>query len=303
MNVSIVNLSNDLYRNSRERLNDSAVKFGITQIFSHDFENIKNTEFYRKNKSLLDTPKGLGYWSWKPYIILEALKKVNDGDIVVYADCGLEIIDNLAPLLDIVNNKEDILLFSNGNLLNARWTKRDCFILMECDNKDYWYSLQCDAAFSLFKKTGKSISFVEEWLRYALDTRIISSDKNVMGGKNIPGFREHRWDQSILSLLAKKTNIEFYRVPSQFGNHYKCPAFRVDNEFNCINQVDQRQVSFYSKKYYQNSRYYQLLNHHRGKNTFVQEDPLEKESFLKRRWRKYSGRIHYFFYRIGNIFS
>ena len=56
-------------------------------------------------------------------------------------------------------------------------------------------------------------------------------------------------------------------MPTQFGNHYKSPEYRVENEFNCINQNKAKQVNYYSSNPYFNSPYFQLLNHHRTKKS------------------------------------
>jgi hypothetical protein len=266
MKVVLTNLSDKLYESSRKRLNDSARRFGIEKFNSFDFEDIKGTDFYVSNKIILDIAKGTGAWLWKPYIILESLKDLDEGDIVIYCDCGAEIIKELDPLLKICITQEPIVIFANGNLLNAEWTKRDSFILMNCDSKDYWYSLQCDASFGLFRKSDKTIHFLNEWMSYCTDERILTDSDNICGKNNLPGFIEHRWDQSILSLLAKRFEIPLFRMPSQFGNHYKSPEFRIKGEFNCVNQYKQKQLTYYSRKYYSNSLYYQLLDHHRMKN-------------------------------------
>ena len=81
---------------------------------------------------------------------------------------------------------------------------------------------------------------------------------NICGKENINGFLEHRWDQSILSLLAHKYNLELFRMPTQFGNHYKTKQYRIEGEFNCVNQMEQSQVSYYTRIPYYNSNYFQL---------------------------------------------
>ncbi len=124
-----------------------------------------------------------------------------------------------------------------------------------------------DAAFCLFKKTEKSLAFVAEWLKYSCDPRILYKPSGDCAGKEFSDFKESRWDQSILSILAKKYNIELYRMPSQFGNHYKSHSLRKNREFNCLNQLDQRQLNYYSNNSYNNSAYGQLLDHHRSKDT------------------------------------
>ena len=272
MKVVLTNLSNELYASSRHRLNDSAKKYGIEDIRSYDFEDIRNTDFFRQHEHILTQPRGLGYWLWKPYLILKAMETLQDGDIVIYCDCGLDFIADINPLIKICK-EQPVLLFANGNLFNSAWVKRDCFILMDCDNERYWKSLQVDAAFNMYRKSKEAIHFLEEWLRYGSDERIITDLPNTCGKENLPDYIEHRWDQAILSLLAHKMNIELYRVPTQFGNHYKTEAFRVKGEFNCVNQLKQKQVRYYSKNTYENSPYFQLLNHHRSKDNQAPVQP------------------------------
>lgn len=261
MNV-LVNFSNEDYKQSRLKLNDSAKRFGIERIMSYDEDSIRSTEFYKKNSEIFLQPKGFGLWLWKPYIIQQALEQSNEDDIIIYSDSGIEIIRELTPLLQICE-KMEILLFANGNLRNRYWTKRDCFVLLNLDAARYWNSVQVDAAFCLFKNTNTTKFFVAEWLNYCTDIRIIGDQSNVMGKPNFFGFHRHRHDQSVLSLLALRAEIPVFRQPTQFGNHYKTREFRIPGERNCISQFRSKQVSYYSKKPFENSPYFQLLNHHR----------------------------------------
>lgn len=265
MRAVLTNLSNELYKESRTLLNQSAARVGIKEIFSYDFQDIQSTAFYLKNQAILQEPTGLGYWLWKPYIILEAMEKLSENDIVIYADCGIEIIAEIHPLIKLCAEKSPVLLFGNCNDVNASWTKRDCFVLMDCDSEEYWYSPHCDAALCLFRKTASTIAFLKEWLHYGCNKNIITDLPNEGGKDNLPGFIEHRRDQSILSLLAQKYRLELYRMPSQFGNHYKSPELRVKDEFNCVNQFKQAPVKHYFVVPYYNSPYGQIINHHRSK--------------------------------------
>lgn len=263
MKVVLVNLSNQRYAASRARLNASAQRQGIHDIRSWDFEDIKHTSFYDQHRNILDQPRGMGYWLWKPYILLEAIKDLSDGDIVIYCDSGIEIIAPLDPLLAICRDQQQLLLFGNGNFINASWTKRDCFILTDCDRESCWKGPQCDAAFMLVRRSSFTLKFLQEWLQYASDPRILTDLPNTSGKRNLPDFISHRHDQSILSLLAQKYQVSLYRIPSQFGNHYKMYPYRLESEFNCINQYQQQPVNYYAAIPYYNSPYSQLLDHHR----------------------------------------
>ncbi|HEX9513501.1 MAG TPA: hypothetical protein VF939_23585 [Puia sp.] len=294
MKTVLVNLSNQLYKDSRNRLNESARRHGIEDILSWDFEEIKQTPFYPPNKAILDQPTGMGYWLWKPYILLEALKGLSDGDLVIYSDSGIEIIAPLDPLCRICREEQPILLFGNGDFTNSLWTKRDCFILMDCDEEVFWYGPHCDASFLLLKKSPFVLKFLQEWLEFACDKRILTDMPNTFGKKDLPEFREHRRDQSILSLLAQKYQVPLYRSPTQFGNHYKIYPYRLEKEFNCVNQYRQRSVRYYAVLPYYNSPYFQLLDHHRQKNQSVEaKDPKAKIMGFLRWLRSFSRTIRH----------
>ncbi len=263
MNI-LVNFSGKNFEESRLRLNASAAKFGIDKIYSFDESHIKDSSFYASNKKILDAAIGAGYWLWKPYLIDEAFQNAQEGDTIIYSDAGIEIINDLSPLLDICNEKS-IVLFRNAFLRNRYLIKRDCYVLMHCDEKKFWNGPHVDASFCLFKNNEFSRKFVREWLGYCCDPRILTDEPNVMGKKNFFGYKFHRHDQAVLSLLAIRYQVELFRQPSQYGNHYKMEQFRIPGEPNCISQFKTRQVTFYSAAPMINSLYGQVLDHHRKK--------------------------------------
>jgi hypothetical protein len=82
---------------------------------------------------------------------------------------------------------------------------------------------------------------------------------------NLQSFKDHRHDQSILSILAVKHNLEIFRDPSRWGNAHKMPEFREKGEF--LESGD------YADKIYYNSPYATLLDHYRR--------PEQESAFLK----------------------
>ncbi|MFA7627017.1 MAG: hypothetical protein WCZ17_08225, partial [Candidatus Kapaibacterium sp.] len=165
--------------------------------------------------------KGAGYWLWKPYIILEHLKKINDNDIIFYTDAGSEIISDPKPLIDLLDKyNQDIIPF-NLELKNYMYTKRDTFILMNADDDRYHSANQCCGSILLVKKSALSMKFFEDYLKFASDERIITDIRNVMGQPNLDGFISHRHDQAIFSILVEKYKFQRFRNPSQFGEPFK----------------------------------------------------------------------------------
>ncbi|HEX8327795.1 MAG TPA: hypothetical protein VF629_09660 [Hymenobacter sp.] len=277
MKVALTTLSNQLYSESRAILCESALLNGVDKVYDFDFEDVKKSDFYESHHDVLSNERFMGYWLWKPYIISKALEDINYGDILFYIDAGVKVLSSLKPLVEICSNESDIVVCGNGNDINASWTKRDCFVLMDCDSERFWYSAHCDASFVVFKKTEKSIDFVNEWVKYGSNLQIISNLPNVSDLPNKPEFIDHRYDQSILSLLAEKFNLPLYRAPSQFGNHYKLRQYRIEGEFNCLNQSYQNQLTHYHFLPYYNSVYGQLVDHHRTKNkAYIQDEKVPR---------------------------
>ena len=272
MEIYLVNFATSEFRYSQCLLNLSAVRYGIHKINSFDWDDILGTEFYAQNKYILDQKRGAGYWLWKPYFIIQILQKIPENSALLYLDSGTEIIKDLLPLFEICKESpKGIVLFSNSGHLNKTWTKRDCFLLTGCDSKEYWDGRQVSANFQLYKKNDQSIDFVREWLDLCKDPNILTDLENVYGKADFTDFVDHRHDQSVLSLLSIKYDIEIYRDPSQFGNPYKMEKYRHHHEFLEREYVD---LPFL------NSEYDTLFFSHRHKYNFLQ--------YLKLRLKNYT---------------
>ena len=254
MSISLISFADKKYFRSQKILKQSALQYGVDKVYSYNDVWLKSQKhFYEVNKKILNKHRGAGFWLWKPFIILERLTKMEDGDILLYVDSGSRFVHDISPIINIVR-KSGIALFSNDNHKNSTWTKRDCFYYMNCDTEEYHNGYQIAACYLALQKNSTNIKLVSDWLRFACDERILTDDSNVCGLPNFEDFKDHRHDQSILSLLAIKNKIEIFRDPSQWGNPFKMPDYRIENEFLHKNYVD---CSF------TNSSYPTLIDAHR----------------------------------------
>ena len=175
---------------------------------------------------------------------METFKELEDGDVVLYSDAGLSVISDLTPLFGIaggdVNGGKIMfrLPWVGAKHIAKIWTKRDTFVIMGCDSEEYWNASMSNGAVSLWKKSDENIEFLKEWQKYLRDSRIVTDDPNMAGRPNFIEFKDHRHDQSVLSLLAVKYGFEMFRDPTQWGNS--------------------------EMELFENSPYPQLFNHHRG---------------------------------------
>lgn len=219
-------------------LNISALKYGgFTEVSVWNLNRLRKTEFYNRNRKILNQSRGAGYWLWKPFIILNELKNKNDGDYVVYSDCGRGgkyriITRNINLLLEWssrYNNGVLPGLYAPQYGASKTWTKRDCYVLTGCDKEVFWEHCQIQASFSIWEKNEMSITFLRKWLEYCQDERMLTDIPNTCGLPNLPGFIEHRHDQSVLTLCAVKNGFK------GFGNPKSKQAYCDDDKD--INQI------------------------------------------------------------------
>jgi hypothetical protein len=252
--IYLVSYANARYVPDQALLTASALQFGVTDVRPWSQQMLHRTAFYSENKAILDLPRGAGYWLWKPFIISETLKEMEEGDCLIYSDSGIEVVADLTPLLRIAFERD--LVFFSGTGQCRQWTKRDCFYFLNADEPSFHDAQMVDASFLVSAKNSFVNSFMAEWLKTCRDPRILTDEPNTSGLPDLPGFIEHRHDQSVLSILVRRGNFEMFRDPSQFGNHFKSPEYRVAGEWPAIP---------YASEPFQNSPYATLLNHHRGK--------------------------------------
>jgi hypothetical protein len=162
----------------------------------------------------LDSPRGAGFWLWKPYIILETLKLLGN-DCLLYCDAGrssyyrfhsyprrLERRIHETPQGFVLGPAIPHL----GNI--EQWTKRDCLVLMKADTPAI-LKQPLILTWSLWRRREKSDAFLRTWLAACLDRRCLTDDTNVCGLPNYNEFKDHRHDQSIVSILAYKLGAPF----------------------------------------------------------------------------------------------
>lgn len=162
--------------------------------------------------------RGYGWWSWKPWCILETLRRrAAPGDVVVYADAAMAFE---APLAAHASAVRHALLFRLGgwrahDYRNRAWTKRDAFAMMGCADDEHRDGVQLNAALQVYRRTPQALAFLERYLDWCARREVID-DARVL--ENYAGFVDHRHDQSILSLLSVGcADADVARDPTQYG--------------------------------------------------------------------------------------
>lgn len=216
--ITLVNFADTKFRGKQKWSSFTAKVIGkVDNVIEYSPDDIEKSQ-WDLHSSLQKYSKGFGNYFWKPYLVNKALEKVKEGDYLFSADSGSFFIKSILPLVKhLEKNKKSILCF-RLLLIEKQWTKRDAFILMDCDSPEYTDTPQITSTFILVRKCKESINFLKDWEKYSSDSRILSDDPSVLGD-DYPEFIQNRHDQTILSLLCKKhSNVLIEGDMSDYGS-------------------------------------------------------------------------------------
>ena len=180
--------------------------FDDIKLYTHD--NLKKYDFFwNKHKDFIQKNKrGYGYWLWKPYIIKKKMESINDGDILLYLDCGCELgKEKKKNLIDFFKYIEKDNIIGSPTALEKDWCKMDLIEYLDLKDSEYLNTAQRQAGAILFLVCEKTRKLVNEWYEICCNYHLLDDTPSI--SKNLTGFWEHRHDQAIFSLLTKKYNI------------------------------------------------------------------------------------------------
>ena len=182
-----------------------------------------NDKFKEKYSSILNEKRGDGYWLWKPYIISDTLKKIEENAKLFYIDSLYYFTERFDILYEDID-KTHIQVWENKpneptNILK-NWCKIDVLtkynVLKDSDTiQDCW------AGSIMLKNSYKTKNLINTWLAMCCNYENItdSPSKN-----NEPeNFIEHRHDQSLLSIILYKNNIKLSHWHNRYLQNVRFP--------------------------------------------------------------------------------
>lgn len=161
---------------------------------------------YKNWGGLKNQVRGFGYWCYKPCVILEVLRQIDDGDFLLYLDIGFEFCngydDVIKDMLEQVDKNDIMSLQINDDFLSARkWSKMDFLRHFGLDKDEKFLDYpQVQAGFLCMKKSQKTIDIVNQWMDFFINHFDLVDD-TPSKLPNLSTFVEHRHDQSVLSAL------------------------------------------------------------------------------------------------------
>jgi hypothetical protein len=213
-NLKVITFAKGNFIPSAELLKNELRILGVEK-FKIIKESDLDLDFISKYKKFLLFKKGYGFCIWKPYIILKELTEISSSEVLLYIDST--DIPKLAFFKKMFSHLETNSIFLlNRGYKNSEWTKRDTFILMGCDNYIFHNTVQLEAGVISLKNNKFIRDLLKQWMFYATNDKILFDNDNLCGLPNLPNFKEHRYDQSILTNLAIQLNLKSFNLGSDF---------------------------------------------------------------------------------------
>lgn len=202
------------YESYRKINTKTAYIFGkVDKVLEYSSKDIPQS-YKDEHKEIFAYKRGAGLWLWKPYIILDALKKSKEGDWIFYCDSGATFIKKISNLIDCAKTYNQNIFLVEQPLLERQFTKRETFIGMSVGCID---QNQLLSGYILLKNCSESVKFIKEWQMYCEKIDLLSPKRFHYEIQEWDSYYSHREDQSILSLLRYKWNLPAFRDPSDYG--------------------------------------------------------------------------------------
>lgn len=178
-----------------------------------------------------DGARGAGcYWLFKPFLLHDAMRYAQNGDVIIYSDAGVEFINDVQHIISRMD--EDIFFFTNG-FPHVEWCKMDVierilptayehtygFLTTEKSRKEFYDKKQVQASVIFLKVNQTTRNFVKEWLLYCQMPGFIDDSPSKL--PNYPTFAEHRHDQAILTCLQIKYGYKLHWWPTAYAEHIR----------------------------------------------------------------------------------
>ena len=186
-------------------------------------------------------PRGFGYYQWKPFIVLDAINSLMDGDVLIYIDgrsgipkCKVSWIDDLCDQDTSAIPVWDFAAWQLTTPEQSRTTADLMDLFGVTLNSPYAMSGQFAATFFGLRVNQVTRNIVEQWHEIMKENKHLTRNEPSLL-PNHKTFLENRWDQSVLSLVLKKNGDEVCKIleiPSSMVLGGK-PCL----QHNCVNEA------------------------------------------------------------------
>lgn len=222
--IHFITYGDNKYKKSLKRIENEAINtcwFDDIEIYNpYKLTN----EFKNKFGEILNQKRGGGYWIWKYDILNQKMKKINNGDILVYIDAGCKINKlgkkRFFEYIDALNNSNKGIISFKMKYIERNWTTKEIFEYFNINlESELAKTGQYVGGILLIKKNENSEKILDEYKKVLECNKLLFTDfynKN----QNI-FFKDNRHDQSILSIIRKINGSIVIDDETEFAYNFK----------------------------------------------------------------------------------
>lgn len=213
MNIHLTFFGDETFKFGKERLHQQAEDFSIFKSIQEFGEADLNDDFWINHASKMMQKRATqplqnkfyGYYAVKPHFVSKALERIPEDDVLLFVDAGCELnfrgINRLQEYYELTMDKNG--LFFSLDYPEIMWTKMDTYSRVFGDNDEHFMTNQFISGAYLIKNNSFIRDFVHTWENICIENNGMYLDDSPSVSPNHSIFKEHRHDQSILSLLLK----------------------------------------------------------------------------------------------------
>ena len=216
--IKLVTFCTDDFEISARLLKRTSLKNGIDLVYIKTPEDISN--LIEANPNIFANKKGFGYYSWHPYVIRNLLNESDENDLIIYCDSGIKIKHNIEPLLKPFehDNINFHFFYVGGHKSNREWTKAETLKQLNFNTEPDFNQLM--GGFQIYRCCNESKLFIDVMCQKIIDPIVLFSE-NITDEPNPEYFKEHRHNQSLLTILTHQllspNTYYISNEPSQYG--------------------------------------------------------------------------------------
>jgi hypothetical protein len=151
--------------------------------------------------------KGFGYWIWKAPIIIDFINKNPEIDLICYADCGCEFNSSRPALSRWLTYTKELetsdALFFETDCVEREWITRELVQRMDITSVELEQNQIAATAFLM--KRDFALDFCQRWYQLMKESNFEFLGSSYDLKNQDVSFKDSRWDQSIFSIMAKRS--------------------------------------------------------------------------------------------------
>lgn len=186
--------------------------------FVWTWERLQTTLLYQVYRDRFTPAHQMGYWAWKPWLILNALTQMADSDLLIMLDSDLHLTGRLEDFYPTAYAHQ--ACFIGHGFRNDKYTTGDCFYLMGLSSEEYYGANHVWGAVNILTNCPATRAFAQDWLTCGLSLDLLlSQNQHEM---NRPGFESTRHAQGLHTNLVVKYGFKI--LENSWASHFAHPA-------------------------------------------------------------------------------